>query len=78
MACSSKFFEGMLKDVPEDEGDTSIIFTDMSNDELELLISFVYTGSVTFASSSESQRFNTLINQLGIHVDKIKGTIVLG
>lgn len=73
LACSSKFFEDLLKDVSYDE-DASIIFTDMSNDELELLISFVYTGSVTFASSTESQRFNSLIHQLGIHVDPVKGT----
>ena len=50
----------------------------MSNDELELLISFMYTGSVTFASPTESQKFNSLIHQLGIRVDPVKGNVSLG
>ena len=40
----------------------------MSNDELELLISFLYTGFVTFSSEAETQRFKTLLDQLGIEV----------
>ena len=40
----------------------------MSNDELELLISFLYTGFVTFSSEIETQRFKSLLDQLGIEV----------
>ena len=40
----------------------------MSNDELELLISFLYTGFVTFSSETQTQRFKSLLDQLGIQI----------
>lgn len=68
MAASSKYLESLLQTMNFPEEDASIIFTDMSNDELEQLISFLYTGNVSFASCMESQRFKSLIHQLGIQV----------
>ena len=74
VAASSKFLEKLLKDVEPEDDVTSIIFTDITNDELEQLISFLYSGSVTFASCTESQRFKSLIHQLGIHVPSLSPT----
>ena len=67
LASASPILESLMKEAVEDE-DIVLVFTDMSNDELELLISFLYTGFVTFGSWSQSQRFKNLINQLGIEV----------
>ena len=46
------------------------MFSDMSNDELELLISFLYTGFVSFSSQNECQSFKSLLHQLGIELPK--------
>ena len=69
LAAASPFISSIILESSEQElGEDSILFTDMSNDELELLISFLYTGFVTFSSEAETQRFKTLLDQLGIEV----------
>ena len=40
----------------------------MSHDELEQLISFLYTGFVTFNSQNETQKFKDLLHHFKIHV----------
>ena len=40
----------------------------MNHDELEQLISFLYTGFVTFNSQNESQKFKDLLHHFKIHV----------
>lgn len=71
LAASSKYLESLLQSTNLFEEEACLIFTDMSNDELEQLISFLYTGNVTFASSQESQRFKSLIHQLGIQTPSL-------
>ena len=67
LAAASPFISSIILESSE-LGEDSILFTDMSNDELELLISFLYTGFVTFSSEIETQRFKSLLDQLGIEV----------
>lgn len=76
LASSSKFLENLLKESCEE---ATLIISDISNDELEQLISFLYTGYVTLSSMAESQRFKALIHQLGIRVpedDDLSGLMV--
>ena len=65
MASASPYLASILATDSE-----SLVFSDMSNDELELLISFLYTGFVTFSSQNECQSFKSLLYQLGIELPK--------
>lgn len=65
LASCSKFLADLLRSCEEE---AALIFTDITNDELELLISFSYTGFVTLNSSCGSQRFKALLNHLAIQL----------
>ena len=64
-----------MAQIPEEE-DACLVLTEISSDELELLISFLYTGFITFASFIESQRFRTLIHHFGIEIPHSDDNVV--
>ncbi len=74
LASASKVFADLLSEDKDggcsfvESGDHSLVLCDITNDELELLISFLYTGFAAFNTASESNRFHEILRHLGVPV----------
>ena len=66
LASTSRVFSSLLKEMTDH--DPSLVLCDITNDELETLISFLYTGLANFNSASEYNRFTEILNHYGVLV----------
>ena len=66
LASSSTFLSQLFQEHSKEGYETALVLTDMCHDELEQLISFLYTGLVTFNNPMASQNFKNLLHHLRI------------
>ena len=66
LASASAFLSQLLQEHAKEGYETALVLTDMCHDELEQLISFLYTGLVTFNNRMASQKFQNLLHHLRI------------